>query len=168
MPNNIFLIVHNVRSCYNVGSLLRTADTMGVSWVYLTGYTPYPKSAGDTRPPHIADKMDRQISKTALGAEKTLDWEHAEDVFAIIEQLKKKGAAVAALEQTDRADPLPGFKSKADIALIVGREVEGLEEAVLQKADIHLEIPMLGNKESLNVASAGAIALYHLRFVAPA
>ncbi|MEI6755611.1 MAG: TrmH family RNA methyltransferase, partial [bacterium] len=81
----IILIAHNLRSAHNVGSLLRTADAMGVSKVYLTGYSPYPKSENDSRLPHLALKIDKNIAKTALGAEENIDWEHNDSLDAIMD-----------------------------------------------------------------------------------
>lgn len=165
MNPGIYLIAHNIRSCHNVGSLLRTADAMAVDKVYLTGYTPYPKLPDDKRLPHIADKMNRQISKTALGAEQSVDWEYAEDALEVLDKLRAQGVTIAALEQSPQALKLSEYEfSGKDISLVVGREVEGLEPDILEASDLHLEIPMLGQKESLNVSSAAAIALYQLRF----
>lgn len=165
MSPRIYLIVHNVRSCYNVGSLLRTADAMAVDKIYLTGYTPYPKLPNDKRLPHIADKLSSQISKTALGAEHNVNWDHSENVLQLMKKLRSQSFIIAALEQSTEALKLPEYEATdKNIALIVGREVEGIEPEVLKLAELHLEIPMLGKKESLNVASAAAIALYHLRF----
>lgn len=160
----IILIAHNVRSTHNVGSLLRTAEGLGVTKVYLTGYTPYPKSKNDIRLPHIADKLHRQIQKTALEAEKLIVWEHADDVFKVIKQLQQNGFTVAAVEQTKNSMPLPDFAPPDKIALLVGREVEGVEPEVIEISDITLEIPMFGQKESFNVVQAAAMALYHCRF----
>ncbi len=160
----IILIVHNIRSTHNVGSLLRTADGLNLSHVYLTGYTPYPKSPHDLRLPHLAQKIDRQISKTALGAEKSVPWSYVEKIEQLIELLKNKGYMVAALEQTDTAESLGDFKPPDKIALLLGNEVEGIDTKTLELVDKHLEIPMLGKKESFNVAAAAAMALYRLRF----
>src|SRR5690606_15605006 len=96
----IVLIAHNLRSTHNVGSLLRTAEGLGVKTVYLTGYTPYPKRAHDSRLPHLAEKLDKQIHKTALGAETTQAWEYTEDVLAVINDLRSEGYTVCALEQS--------------------------------------------------------------------
>jgi 23S rRNA (guanosine2251-2'-O)-methyltransferase len=164
MNRSIYLVMHNLRSCYNVGSLLRTADAFAVDKVFMTGYTPYPEAKTDNRLPHIAQKMSRQIHKSALGAEDSVAWSHQENVLTLIEELHEQGFVIAALEQTKSAKDLPGLALDQDIALIVGREVEGLENNVLKASDIHLQIPMLGQKESLNVASAAAVALYQLRF----
>ncbi len=162
----LVLIVHNVRSAHNVGSLLRTAEGLGIAKVWLTGYTPYPRREHDERLPHLADKLDRQIIKTSLGAEQTLEWSHSDDIEKIVEELKKEFYPVVALEQAAGSVKLPGFKPQAKLALIVGREVEGIEPEVLALCDQIIEIPMLGKKESYNVAQAAAIALYHCRFTA--
>jgi 23S rRNA (guanosine2251-2'-O)-methyltransferase len=156
----VVLIVHNVRSTHNVGSLLRSADGFGVSHVYLTGYTPYPKKDNDERLPHIADKLQRQINKTALGADQNIAWSQSDEIAQVIKDLKTKGFLIAALEQTKTAVDLGSFKPKGKIALIVGNEVDGIDTQALGQADTHLQIPMRGKKESFNVAIAGGIALY--------
>lgn len=161
--NHIILIAHNVRSTHNVGSLLRTANGLGIEKVYLTGYTPYPLANNDKRLPHLAAKLDRQIAKTALGAEKTTAWQYQEDLFKLISDLKVRGYVVAALEQTKDSIDLADYKSPSKLALVVGREVEGLETEVLDVADLSLEIPMKGTKESFNVSIAAGIALYTLK-----
>ena len=161
---SIIIIAHNVRSTHNVGSLLRTAEGLGVDRVYLTGYTPYPQSKNDARLPHLAAKIHQQIRKTALGAESLQAWKHHDDITTVIERLKSDGYTIAALEQASGSAPLPEFKSPEKIVLIVGREVEGIEPEVLERCDIILEIPMFGHKESFNVIQAAAMALYHFRF----
>jgi len=161
----IVLVVHNVRSAHNVGSILRTADGLGIEQVYLTGYTPYPPSPNDQRLPHQAQKADRQIRKTALGAEKTVPWKQTANVLELIENLRGGGYEIAALEQTKKAIPLDSYKPTKNVALIVGSEIGGLQERILDRADRHLEIPMHGKKESFNVSVAAAIALYHLVYV---
>lgn len=157
----VVLIAHNIRSTYNVGSLLRTCDGLGTQKVYLTGYTPYPKHKNDARLPHLATKIDKEISKTALGAEKTVPWEYQEDIFDVIGHLKAEDFTIAALEQTPKSTSLLDFKAPAKLALIVGREVEGIEAEVLAMTDQTIEIPMHGQKESFNVVIAAAIAIYH-------
>ena len=161
----IVLVIHNVRSAHNVGSLLRTAEGLGVEKVYITGYSPYPEAKTDERLPHVRQKTTRQINKTALGAEKLLSWERFGDIEKCLSGLGGDGYLVAALEQTTQALDLNKFYSNKDIALVVGNEVEGLDQATLGKINIHLQIPMLGQKESFNVAAAGAIGLYHLRYM---
>lgn len=159
---SIVLIAHNLRSSHNVGSLLRTAEGLGVKEVYLTGYTPYPKQTSDGRLPHLTAKIDSRISKTALGAEKTLG-KH-DNIDSVFSNLKKAGYTVAAVEQAEQSVRLPDFKPPAKLALVVGREVEGIEQEILDQCDAVLEIPMSGKKESYNVAQAAAMALYHCRF----
>lgn len=163
---SIILIAHNLRSCHNVGSLLRTAEGLGVAKVYLTGYTPYPAGQeNDPRLPHEALKLTKQIHKTALDAENQIDWEHRDDVFAVIASLQAEGYAVMAVEQSDTSIALPEFTAPQKIALLMGREVEGVEPEVLDACNGALEIPMFGHKESFNVAQAAAMALYHCTFM---
>lgn len=164
MNREIIVIAHNIRSIHNVGSLLRTAEGLGVNGVWLTGYTPHPGVANDQRLPHVVAKLEKQINKTALGAQITVKWQHEKDVMLVIHDLKKQGFTIAALEQTIEAIPITDFKPPHRMAIILGREVEGIERAVLKMCDIQLEIPMLGRKESFNVVQAAAMALYHCRF----
>ncbi len=161
---DIILIAHNLRSTHNVGSLLRTAEGLGVSKVYFTGYTPYPAQAQDGRLPHEAAKLTRQIAKTALGAETTQPWEHQTEVMPLITELRKRGYVVCALEQTPDATELPAYEPPQKIAIVLGREVEGVEPEVLAAVNQHLVIPMFGKKESFNVVQAAAMAIYHCRF----
>jgi tRNA G18 (ribose-2'-O)-methylase SpoU len=160
----IILIGHNLRSCHNVGSLLRTAEGMGVSKVILSGYTPHPAHANDRRLPHEAAKLAKQIHKTALGAEDMVKWDYHKNIEPVIEMLKREGWTVAAIEQTDLSKNLPDYHPPEKIALLVGREVEGIEPEILDACDVALEIPMFGKKESYNVVQAAAMALYHCRF----
>lgn len=160
----IIVIAHDMRSTFNLGSLMRTCEGLGVSKLYLTGYTAYPKLNDDTRLPHMADKLDRQIRKTALGAENSLDWEYREDVMGLIKELEQSDVTIAALEQSESGINLPDFQAPESIALVLGTEVSGLPKKLLDKIPTHLEIPMQGRKESFNVVIAAAMALYHLRF----
>jgi 23S rRNA (guanosine2251-2'-O)-methyltransferase len=162
----LVLIVHNVRSSHNVGSILRSADGLGASKVYLSGFTPYPPKKIDVRLPHIQKRIEKQIHKTALGAEKSLKWAQTDDLPALISKLKEDRFLVAALEQLPSAVPLNSFKSNQDIALIVGNELTGIDDDILKLCDIYLQIPMLGSKESFNVAVAASISLYHLSYYA--
>ncbi len=150
----IALLAHNVRSLWNVGSFFRTADGLAVEKIYLTGYTGHPPR--------------KEISKTALGAEETVPWEHAPDPVAIVKGLRADGWTIVALELTDRSEDLSGFRAKGKICLIVGHELSGVPEALLDLSDHVVRIPMRGKKESLNVAVAAGIALYHLRDGFPA
>ena len=161
---DLILIAHNVRSSHNVGSLLRTADGLGVQHVYLTGYTPYPLAPKDSRLPHLAQKISRQIHKTALGAEDSLSWQHQDEIEPLLKELRAQGYLIGALEQTEGSISLPDFKPPAKLVIIVGREVEGIEADILKLVDLCLELPMLGSKESFNVVQAAAMALYHCRY----
>lgn len=160
----IVLILHNLRSTHNVGSLIRTSDGLGVHEVFCTGYTPYPTQENDTRLPHEQRKITKQIAKTSLGAEETMTVTHQPDISDVIHSLRAKDYQIVALEQASDSVQLPDYQPAENIAIIVGREVEGLEPEVISAADTAVEIPMQGKKESYNVAVAGAIALYHCRF----
>lgn len=162
--NKIILIVHNIRSTYNIGSILRTADGFGVQKVFFTGYSPYPKTLNDARLPHIADKLDKQIHKTALGAEKTIDWEYADNPIVVIEKLKKRNMLIVGLEQNEKSRKINEVKYSQDVAILIGEEVNGIEDRLLKMLDEIIEIPMNGQKESFNVSVATGIALYALRF----
>jgi tRNA G18 (ribose-2'-O)-methylase SpoU len=116
------------------------------------------------RLPHLAAKVDKQIAKTALGAEKTVSWKQAINIEPLIVDLKEQGFTVAALEQRPGATELPEYRPPEKIAIVVGREVEGIEPEILKMCDTAIEIPMLGQKESFNVTVAAAMALYRLRF----
>lgn len=163
--HSIILIAHNIRSAHNVGSLLRTADGLGIDAVWLTGYTPYPSGGPkDQRLPHTAQKTDRQIAKTALGAEKSIKWQHQSDIFVAMSSFKQDGYQIVGLEQSAKAIKLPDFTPPNKLAIVVGREVDGIESEVLVQCNQLVEIPMFGQKESYNVAQAAAMALYHCRF----
>ena len=151
---SVYLILHNVRSTHNVGSILRTADAAGVSKVYLCGYTPAP-----------VDRFGRKradIAKVALGAEESVAWEHVEDIREVIQTLKEKDVFIVAVEQdvssVSYTEPYP-YK---EIALIVGEETKGIEPELLELCNRIVEIPMAGKKESLNVAVATGIVLFRL------
>lgn len=161
---NIILIVHDIRSCHNVGSLLRTAEGLGVSMVYFTGYTPYPVTEQDERLPHISQKLTDQIHKTALGAENQQAWQHHNDITELLKTLRHDGFTIAGLEQDKRAVSLNEYVTPEKIALVLGSEVTGMDPELLTQLDVTLEIPMFGQKESFNVAQAAAMALYQLRF----
>jgi tRNA G18 (ribose-2'-O)-methylase SpoU len=160
----IILIAHNLRSCQNVGSLLRTADGLAVKKVYLTGYTPYPITNNDTRLPYLREKISKRISKTSLGAEEYIDWQYSEDINQVLDDLHNKEYKLIALEQTKDSVELDKFISPKKIAIVVGREVEGIEEDILKMMDGTIEIPMLGKKESFNVTLAAAMTIYKMRY----
>lgn len=158
MVKSISLIIPDVRSSENVGSIFRTADGMGVDTIYLVGYTP--------RPLDKFGRPDSKIAKTALGAEKTINWEYSKTILPVIRKLKKDGFKIIALEQTkdsvDYRKLLGSSAPKLNIALIVGNEVNGINKSILKHADYVIEIPMRGKKESLNVSVATGIALSEL------
>lgn len=161
---DVVLIAHDMRSTHNVGSLLRTAEGMGVTKVILSGYTPYPTTDNDVRLPHISQKLTKDIQKTALGADRSQAWEYNSDVASILTALQAEGYTIAALEQSAQSIRLPDYNPPAKIAVLLGREVEGISPELLATIPIHLEIPMFGHKESFNVVQAAAMVLYQLRF----
>lgn len=160
----IVVVAHDIRSTHNVGSLLRTCEGLGVNHVYFTGYTPYPSAPNDPRLPHITAKLTAQIHKTALDAEALVPWTHEDDVMSCLASLRQAGYTLAALEQAADSTKLPDFHAPEKIALLLGREVEGIEPELLRRCDVALEIPMFGRKESFNVVQAAAMALYQFRF----
>lgn len=148
------LILHDIRSAQNVGSLFRTADAVGISKIYLSNITPAP-----------IDRFGRprsDISKTALGAEKTVPWEMYKDILSLIEKYKKEGYQIIAIEQASNSIDYKMIKAGEKIVFILGNEIGGLSKEVLDSVDIVAEIPMMGNKESLNVSVAGGVALFRI------
>jgi 23S rRNA (guanosine2251-2'-O)-methyltransferase len=164
MPE-IIVIAHNIRSTYNVGAIFRTAEGFGISKIILSGYTPYPRTINDSRLPHIADKLTKQISKTALDAEKQVPFEHLEEPS--IDMLKQNGYRIVALEQADSSVTLKDYHPPEKIALLLGEEVEGVDQALLNQCEDIIEIPMVGQKESFNVSVATGIALYAITTNSP-
>lgn len=146
----ISLLAHNVRSLWNVGAFFRTCDAFHVERIYLTGFT--------GKPPR------NEISKTALGAEEAVAWEHHENPLPLVEQLRADGWHIASLELAEGAIPLERFSPPERTLLIVGHELTGVPSEVIHYSDTVLKISMLGKKESLNVAVAAGVALFHIRF----
>lgn len=166
MDKQICLVLDNVRSALNVGSILRTADGLGVETVYLCGFTPYPKVPYDERLPHMSQKIHNRIAKTALGAETSQAFCYKQSTEEVILELKHNGYQVIGLEQSKTSLPLQDIKtSRSKIALVVGNEVEGIKENVLKLCDLVAEIEMAGQKESFNVSAASAMALYYFRYM---
>lgn len=159
MPE-IIIIAHNIRSTHNIGSIFRTCEGFGVSKLIISGYSPYPASATDTRLPHISDKLTKQIHKTALGAESLVPFEYNEDLD--LENLRTYGFRIVGLEQDKRSIPLPSYVPPDRVAIILGEEVRGISDELLGECDELIEIPMSGTKESFNVSVAAGIALYHI------
>lgn len=142
------LVLHNIRSRFNVGAIFRTADAAGIDKIYLCGITP--------APPHP------KINKVALGAEKFIPYEKHWQTGQLIKKLKKEGYQIIALEQSKKSIPYFKFKSNNKVALVLGNEVKGLPPRILHQADKILEIPMRGKKESLNVAIACGIVCFEI------
>lgn len=159
MPE-IILIAHNIRSTHNVGAFFRTCDGFGVSKIIFSGYTPYPTLEDDTRLPHFADKITRQIHKTALGAEMSVPFERLEE--PPLDELKAAGYRIVGLEQDDRSVMMNEYKAPEKVALLLGNEIDGIYPELRAKCDDLIEIPMTGIKESFNVSVATGIALYQL------
>ena len=163
----LVLILDNIRSTYNVGAILRTAEGFGVSKVILSGYTP--RVHDKNLLPHIRDKLDHEIHKTALGAEEMLDIYSSGDIFSEIDKLKSDGFQIVGLENNLEDARLfminsKEFKEKLSdkVALILGEEVHGIDKKLYNKIDLFAEIPMRGQKESFNVSVAAGIAIYEL------
>lgn len=157
---HLAVIAHDIRSVHNVGSIFRTADAVGVERVFLCGITPAPIDRFKQVRPDFA--------KVALGAEGYIPWELAKTTSGVIKQLKKDGWQIFALEQSKRSVPYHEvarrLRADARVAIVLGNEVKGLPASILRAADQILEIPMLGKKESLNVAVAFGIVAFGLRF----
>ncbi|MEK7169886.1 MAG: TrmH family RNA methyltransferase [Patescibacteria group bacterium] len=164
----LYIILHNVRSVFNVGSIFRTADAAGVQKIYLTGYTPAP-----------VDRFGRgrkDFVKVSLGAEKSVAWEQKKDIHSLLREFFWKKISIVALEQSPQSIDYRKVRSKGPVAVIVGNEVGGIPKSVLARADIVAEIPMRGTmvrqaehprhtgtgKESLNVSVATGIFLFSL------
>jgi tRNA G18 (ribose-2'-O)-methylase SpoU len=163
--SHITVVLDDIRSTYNVGAIMRTLDAIGGGTIVCCGLTPYPDLGdGDDRSPVVRTANTKAIAKTALGAEQALALEHADSVLEAVEQLKRNGVLIYALEQSPRSQNLMTFDVPRDsvFALVVGSEVEGVCPAVLSACDQVLEIPQNGTKESLNVSVAAGIALYKL------
>lgn len=158
MPK-ITLVLHNIRSTFNVGSIFRTAEGFGVEKIILSGYTPYPTYDGDERLPHLAEKITDQIHKTALGAESMVPFEHHDNILT---WLSTCTLPVVALEQAPNAINISEYDAPTEIILLLGEEVNGIEEDLLKRCDAVVEIPMSGKKESFNVSVASGVALYAL------
>jgi tRNA G18 (ribose-2'-O)-methylase SpoU len=146
----LVIVLDNVRSMHNVGSVFRTADAFLISGIWLCGYTP--------KPPH------RDIQKTALGATETVEWKYAEKTTDAVLALKQEGYKIYAIEQVEKSIPLHEFSSgnMRKIAVIFGNEVSGIDAEVLKLCDGSIEIPQFGMKHSLNISVAAGIVLWEL------
>lgn len=146
----IIVILDNIRSLNNIGSVFRTADAFLIQKIYLCGIT--------AKPPH------KDIQKTALGATETVAWEYAEDTLAVVEKLKSDGVKVCAIEQAENACMLNDFQPKNDqtYAVVFGNEVKGVQQKVVSASDTVIEIPQLGSKHSLNISVSAGVILWDL------
>ena len=150
------VILDNIRSTFNVGSIFRTADALGVGEIILGGTTPAP-----------IDRFGRErkdIAKVSLGAEKSVPWKYEKDVLITIKKLKKDGYKLIAIEQAEKSVDYKKVKldKKDKVAFVLGAEVEGVSKEILKLADVIAEIPMLGMKESLNVSVSFGVALFRI------
>lgn len=149
----VIVVLDNIRSVHNVGSIFRTADALGVPKIYLCGCTPTP-----------IDRFGRarkDLVKVSLGAEKAIPWEYFKSVLDILKKLKKEKYQIIAVEQDKKSEDFRKIKAKSKIAMILGNEVDGINKETLKYADKIAEIPMYGMKESLNVAVSFGIVGYH-------
>ncbi len=153
-----YVILHNIRSAHNVGSIFRTADGAGVAKIFLVGYTPQPLDR--------FGRIQEEIRKTSLGASESVSWEVYESIDPLLHRLKSEGCTIVAVEQHDRAIPYRTYHPHGDVAYIFGNEVEGVPHDVCEQADVVAEIPMAGMKESLNVSVAAGVILFGLNIAA--
>ena len=154
MKKELYVICDNIRSLENIGSIFRTSDALGVSKIYLCGISGK-NVAWETG-------LHKKIAKTALGAEKTVAFEYCKNTSKLIDKLKERKINIIALEQDQKAIEYTKFKPKFPLALILGNEVKGVSKKILKKVDKIIYLPMLGQKESLNVAVSFGIAGYYI------
>lgn len=148
------VILENIRSAHNVGAIFRTAEAVGVSKIYLVGYTPAP-----------IDRFGRAVPdllKTALGAENIVPWEQTDTITLLIERLQNEDVKVVAVERSEEARDYKSCNAGAKIAFIFGNEIDGVSKEICEMADEVISLPMRGMKESLNVSVAAGIVLYRL------
>lgn len=146
------LIIPDIRSAVNVGAIFRTADAVGISKIYLTGFSP--------RPTDTFGRTQKDIAKSALGAETWIPWEHKKTLAPLLRMLKKDGYKIIGLEQSKNSVDYRKIKTSPKMVFVLGREVEGISPKILAECDSVAEIPMYGKKESLNVSVACGVALY--------
>ena len=161
----LILVLDNIRSTYNVGAILRTAEGFGVSKVILSGYTP--RVHDKDLLPHLREKLNKEIHKTALGAEDLLDIYSSGDIISDLKKLKNQGWKIVGLENNIEESKLMRLNDKGlkgyladNVVLILGEEVHGIDYSLYDIIDLFLEIPMKGKKESFNVSVAAGIAMY--------
>lgn len=161
----MIVVMHNIRSCYNVGAILRTSEGFGVEKVILSGYTP--RVHDSNLLPHLREKLDKEIHKTALGAEDLLDVYSCDDIISELKNLQEQGWQVVGLENNIKSEKLVQFNDKGlkgalsdKVALVLGEEVKGIDYSLHDIINLFVEIPMRGQKESFNVSVAAGIAIY--------
>ncbi len=152
--NNHILILPDIRSAINVGAMFRTADAVGISKIFLVGCTP--------RPTDTFGRVQKDIVKSALGAESFIPWEYKKTLIPLLKKLKKDGYTIIAIEQDEKSIDYRDIKIKGNTVIVMGPEVSGLGKNVLEKCDFIAEIPMHGKKESLNVSVACGVALFRI------
>lgn len=150
----VYLILENIRSNFNVGSIFRIADCVSVSKVYLCGYTPAPHDK--------FGRENKEMKKVSLGGEASVPWEKVFSVSRLVKDLKEKGFQIVSLEQAKDSIDYKKFKPKYSVAIILGNEVNGVSKNTLKNSDVKIEIPMKGKKESLNVSVATGVALFRI------
>lgn len=156
---SVYIVCDNIRSLYNVGSIFRTSDGSGiVTKIYLTGMTGYPKQDD------FHHHQTARIAKTSLGAEKNVTWQYVKNTTDIIKKLKKEGVTIYSLENNTKVKPhrYNLIDYKFPLALVIGHEINGISKEIIDLSDELIDIPMNGIKESLNVASSYAIAIYKI------
>lgn len=152
MKRDVRILLHDIRSVHNVGAVFRTADAIGASRIYLSGFSPTPLDRfGNIR---------SDMAKAALGSEKTMIWDHSKDPLALIESLKEEGFQIVVLEQDPESKDYKDVEIGERTLVILGTETTGVSKEILSLADTIAEIPMRGMKESLNVSVSAGIALY--------
>ncbi len=146
----VAVVLDNIRSQHNIGSVFRTADAFRIERILLCGITATPPN--------------REMQKTALGATETVSWEYCGDTLQAVEQLRKDGFTILAIEQVEGSVPLENFEPEKfkKIALVFGNEVNGVNEAIVNEADACIEIPQFGTKHSLNISVTAGIVLWHV------
>lgn len=144
----VVVVLDNVRSAQNVGSVFRSSDAFRIEKIYLCGITAKPPS--------------REINKTALGATRSVDWEHMDSAIECIEKLKRDGMVCAAVEQAENSEKLGYYKPETGrtYALVFGNEVEGVDQKVVDICDFALEVPQFGTKHSLNISVCAGVVLW--------
>jgi len=154
MSKSSILILPDIRSAINVGAIFRTADAVGINKIFLVGCTP--------KPTDQFNRVQKDIAKSALGAENFIPWEYKKNLSAIIKRLKQDDYKIIAIEQNRKSMDYRKIKAPTKVAFILGPEIGGLNKKILNKCDIITEIPMYGKKESLNVSVACGVALFRI------